>query len=67
MQNKGAIITFAILLALVCVYQLSFTFKSRQIENHAKEYAQGSLTKENAYLDSVSGVPVFNFLGLKII
>jgi hypothetical protein len=27
MQNKGAILTFAILLAAVCLYQLTFTFQ----------------------------------------
>ena len=32
MQNKGAILTFAILLAAVCMYQLAFTFKAKQIE-----------------------------------
>ncbi len=65
MQNKGAILTFTILLAAVCFYQLSFTLKSRQIEKQAKEFAKGNSTKEYAYLDSVSGVEVYNFLGLK--
>ena len=41
MQNKGAILTFAILLAAVCVYQLTFTFKAQQVEKAATEYAQG--------------------------
>ncbi|HNQ38110.1 MAG TPA: protein translocase subunit SecD, partial [Prolixibacteraceae bacterium] len=65
MQNKGAITTFAILLAAVCLYQLTFTWKARQIENRAKEFAQGNSAKEYAYLDSISGVEVYNFLGLK--
>ncbi len=65
MQNKGAITTFAVLLALICVYQLSFTFKARQIEKQAKKYAQGNTVRENDYLDSISGVEVYNFLGLK--
>ncbi len=65
MQNKGVIFTFAILLAAVCVYQLSFTWKSKQIEKHAVEYAQGSPDKEYHYLDSISGEVVYNFLGLK--
>ncbi|MBP7504827.1 MAG: protein translocase subunit SecDF [Prolixibacteraceae bacterium] len=65
MQNKGAITTFAILLAAVCLYQLTFTWKAQQIENRAKEYAQGNSTKEYAYLDSISGVEVYNFLGIK--
>ena len=65
MQNKGAILTFAILLAAVCLYQLTFTFKAGQIERQAKEYAQGDPAKEFAYLDSISGEVVYNFLGLK--
>jgi SecD/SecF fusion protein len=65
MQNKGAILTFAILLAAVCLYQLSFTFKARQIEKNAQEYAQGNPDKEFNYLDSISGETVYNFLGLK--
>lgn len=65
MQNKGAILTFAILLAAVCLYQLSFTYKARQIEKNAREYAQGDATKEFNYLDSISGEVVYNFLGLK--
>ena len=65
MQNKGLIRTFAILLALVCAYQLSFTYKAAQVERQAKEYAKGDKAKERNYLDSVSGKVVYNFLGLK--
>ena len=65
MQNKGAILTFAILLAAVCLYQLTFTFKAGQIERQAKAYAQGDPAKEYFYLDSISGEVVYNFLGLK--
>ena len=65
MQNKGAILTLAILLAAVCLYQLSFTWKARQVEQDAVEYAQGNPDKEYVYLDSISGEVVYNFLGLK--
>ncbi len=65
MQNKGLIRTFAILLALVCAYQLAFTFVARKVERDAQEYAQGDKMKELVYLDSVSGTTVYNFLGLK--
>ena len=40
MQNKGAIRLFAILLALVSLYQLIFTFQARRVENKAEEIAQ---------------------------
>ncbi|MBK5202782.1 MAG: protein translocase subunit SecDF [Prolixibacteraceae bacterium] len=65
MQNKGLIKTFAILLALVCAYQLSFTFVSRHVENNARTYANGDKAKELYYLDSISGENVYSFLGLK--
>jgi SecD/SecF fusion protein len=65
MQNKGAILTLAILLAAVCLYQLSFTWKARQVEQDAAEYAQGNPDREFNYLDSISGEVVYNFLGLK--
>src|SRR5690554_3714599 len=65
MQNKGAILTFAILLAAVCLYQLSFTFKARQVERTAAQYAQGDPEQEFRYLDSISGEEIYNFLGLK--
>lgn len=60
MQNKGAIRLFTILVALVCLYQLSFTFKAKQVENDARDYANGDVTKERFYLDSISGQPVYN-------
>lgn len=65
MQNKGAIRFFAIVLALVVVYQLSFTFFATKVERDAKKYAQGDVTKERRYLDSISGEEVFNFLWLR--
>jgi len=65
MQNKGAILTFAILLALVSLYQLSFTWKAKQVEKAAVEYAQGDAAKEFQYLDSMNSQVVYNFLGLK--
>jgi SecD/SecF fusion protein len=65
MQNKGLIRIFAILLALVCAYQLTFTYVARKVEKDAREYAQGDQMKELVYLDSVSGTTVYNFLGLK--
>ncbi|QZT35692.1 protein translocase subunit SecDF [Halosquirtibacter xylanolyticus] len=64
MQNKGAIKLFTILVALVCLYQLSFTFRAKQVENDARDYANGDVTKERFYLDSISGQPVYN-LGFK--
>ncbi len=65
MQNKGAIRLFAILLALVSLYQLSFTFKTRSVENDAKAFAtKNNLVdpvKEFNYLDSMANKTVYNF------
>ncbi len=66
MQNKGAIRLFAILLALVSVYQLSFTYIVSLEKDKAKQYVKshpGSV--ESNYLDSISGKGVYNFLWLK--
>jgi SecD/SecF fusion protein len=66
MRTKGAIWTLAIALALACVYQLWFTFKTNQVRKDAKEYAQNDPAKEEYYLDSIASEDVYNFLfGLK--
>jgi SecD/SecF fusion protein len=65
MQNKGAIRLFAILLGLICVYQLMFTFKASQVEKAAKVYAKGDKQKELMYLDSMSSEVVYNLAGLR--
>ncbi len=65
MQNKGFIRVFAIALALVCIYQLSFTYFTSKIEKDAEEYAQGDLLKEKNYLDSIDNKTVYNFIWLR--
>ena len=65
MQNKGAIRLFAILLGLICVYQLMFTFKAHQVEKAAKEFSRGDKHKEQTYLDSMQTEVVYNLLGLR--
>lgn len=65
MQNKGMIRTFAIVLALVCLYHLSFTFFTKKVESDAKAYANGDVEKELAYLDSIANQPVYDFLFMK--
>ena len=65
MKSKGAVKFFAIALVLVSIFQLSFTFKTYQIEKAAKEFAKGNDTLERIYLDSVSRLNVYNFLGVK--
>lgn len=65
MQSKGAIKLLAVLLAIACIYQLSFSVKTRSVERKAAEYAanyQGDeqMSREQYYLDSVQNQPVYN-------
>ena len=72
MQNKGLVKLFALLFGLVSIFQLSFTFKSNQIENNANEFAITKISGEEIdfdkkrnqekinYLDSLSNITVFN-------
>ena len=57
MQNKTAISILAIALALVCIYQLSFTGATYKVRKDAREYAKGDLVKQNKYTDSISSLP----------
>ncbi|TWR27684.1 protein translocase subunit SecDF [Mucilaginibacter achroorhodeus] len=63
MQGKGVIKFFAIVLAVVCLYQLSFTWVTHKVESDAKAYAKGNAEKERAYLDSISTQPVYPVFG----
>ena len=60
MQNKGLIKFFAILFALVSIYQLSFTFVANKVASDAKAFAGGNPEKELKYLDSIGKEKVFN-------
>lgn len=75
MQNKGTIKFFGIAFALVCVYSLSFTLCTRQIEKNAKSFAindqvtaeakklaNGDPQKEKFYVDSLSKIRETYFL-----
>ena len=59
MQNKGFVRVFAILLTLVCVFYLSFSFVTRHYTNKAKEYAKGDEKVEQDYLDSLANEKVW--------
>jgi SecD/SecF fusion protein len=62
MQSKGAIRFLAIALAVVCIYQLSFTVVTKYWEGKARTHAAGDAAKEKAYIDSIATVPVYNLL-----
>jgi SecD/SecF fusion protein len=59
MQNKGFIRVFGVLLGLVCVFYLSFSFVTARYNKQAAEYANGDVTKESFYLDSLAGKKVW--------
>ncbi|MEE0983891.1 MAG: protein translocase subunit SecDF [Bacteroidales bacterium] len=48
MQNKGAIKVVAIIFALICLYQLSFTYFAKSVESDAKDYATNQMVKKLA-------------------
>ena len=79
MQNKGFVVTFAIALALVCAFYLSFSFVTRSYDQKAIDYATAYATANskgdtelyqelynrqyNQYLDSMSTEKVFLSFG----
>jgi SecD/SecF fusion protein len=70
MQNKGFVAVLTIIVTLLCLYYLSFTLISRNVQKDATAYATTSDGTFNPdmkqkYLDSVWHKPVYNFLGLK--
>ena len=70
MQNKGAVIALTVIITLLCIYYLSFTFVSRSINQDAVNFATDengvvNLSKKQAYLDSVWNLPVYNLFGVE--
>ncbi len=68
MNNKGLVVALTIVVTALCLYYLSFTFVSRQVQQDATAHAtlpDGSISyaKKQNYLDSVWHEPVYNFLG----
>ena len=64
MQNKGLIKFFAILFALVSIYQLSFTFVASGVKDDAIASAKGNQQKEVEYLNDLKNKKVFSLFGL---
>ena len=58
MQSKGAIKFVAILVALACVYQLSFTWATSHQEKKAEKYAEAAVeaVKQSAQFSKVADV-----------
>jgi SecD/SecF fusion protein len=64
MQNRVGILILTGVIALLCIYYLSFTFVSNSIKNDATTYATNTkgeldITKKQRYIDSLWKEPVY--------
>lgn len=70
MKNKGFVIFLTIVISLLCIYYLSFTFVAQSIQKEATQIAtdeNGNVdySEKQRYLDSIWTEPVYNLLGLE--
>ncbi|WPP49233.1 protein translocase subunit SecDF [Catalinimonas niigatensis] len=68
MRNKTGIVVLTVIISLLCIYYLSFTVVSNNVQENATAYAtttEGNVdfAKKQEYLDSVFKQPVYNFFG----
>lgn len=69
MKNKGFVVLLTIVISLLCIYYLSFTFVAQSIQKKATQASTDQLgnvdfSKKQSYLDSIWNEPVYNFLGI---
>jgi SecD/SecF fusion protein len=64
MKNQGIIKIFTLALALVCLFHISFTIKARLEDKKKEAITAGDKELEKRYLDSISGIKVYN-LGIR--
>ena len=64
MKNKKTIIIFSLLLALACLFQLTFTWKARGFESSAKTFAEKSKGDKGKayrrYIDSLGNTTCYD-------
>ncbi len=70
MKNKGFVVLLTIVISLLCIYYLSFTFIAQSIQKEATEATKatdGSIdyAEKQRYLDSIWNEPAYNLLGLE--
>ena len=68
MRNRSAIVVLTLIVTALCLYYLSFTFISRNIQKEAVAAATNEagivdLTKKQVYLDSIWNEPVYTLFG----
>lgn len=59
MQNKGFVKVLAVLLTLVCMFYLSFSFVTAHYTKKAAEYAKGDVRLEQHFMDSLANKKVW--------
>ena len=59
MQNKGFIRVLAVLLTLVCLFYISFSFVTRYYNKKAEEISNGDPVVYKNYLDSMATEKVY--------
>ena len=68
MKNKGGVILLTVIISLLCIYYLSFTFVTQGVNEQATASAtvEGTTNygKKQEYLDSVWTEPVYNLFGV---
>ncbi len=69
MRNKGAVVVLTIIITTLCLYYLSFTFVSRNIQKEAVAFATSNegildLSIKQTYLDSIWNEPVYGLFGV---
>jgi SecD/SecF fusion protein len=69
MKNRNTILVFSVILAIVCLYQLSFTFKVKNFESKARAHAALEVKKSGVkfgptyrrYIDSMGNKTIYDF------
>ncbi len=70
MKNQGFVVFLTIIVTLLCIYYLSFTFVSNSVQKKAVAYAidangNVNFSKKQSFLDSAWNEPVYNLLGIE--
>ena len=70
MRNKGLVVFLTLVITVLCVYYLSFTWISARVQQRATIHATDEnghidFAQKQAYLDKVWKKPVYNLLGIQ--
>ncbi len=70
MKNQGFVVFLTIIVTMLCLYYLSFTFISNSVQKKAIAYASDEsgnvdFGKKQTFLDSAWNEPVYNLLGIE--